>query len=55
MNVKVSKSNYMMKELKMSAKGAKVTINIKKVKKGLGDNYFKLDMSKYPNAKVVHK
>ena len=54
-NVKVSKSNYMMKELKMSAKGAKVTINIKKVKKGLGDNYFKLDMSKYPNAKVVHK
>ena len=54
-NVKVSKSNYMMKELKMSAKGAKVNINIKKVKKGLGDNYFKLDMSKYPNAKVVHK
>ena len=54
-NVKVSKSNYQIKEMKMSVKGAKVTIIIKKVKKGLSDNYFKLDMSKYPKAVVVNK
>ena len=54
-NVKVSKSNYQIKEMKMSVKGAKATITIKKVKKGLSDNYFKLDMSKYPKAVVVNK
>lgn len=54
-NVKVSKKNYQMKEMRMKMKGAKVTITIKKVKKGLGDNYFKLDMSKYPKAVVVRK
>ena len=54
-NVKVSKSNYQIKEMKMSVKGAKVTIIIKKVRKGLSDNYFKLDMSKYPKAVVVNK
>ena len=54
-NVKVSKSNYQIKEMKMSVKGAKVTIIIRKVKKGLSDNYFKLDMSKYPKAVVVNK
>lgn len=54
-NVKVSKKNYQMKELRMKMKGAKVTITIKKVKKGLGDNYFKLDMSKYPKAVVIRK
>lgn len=54
-NLKVSKTNYQIKEMKMSVKGAKVTIIIKKVKKGLSDNYFKLDMSKYPKAVVVNK
>lgn len=52
-NVKVSKSNYQIKEMKMSAKGAKITITVKKVKKGLNDSYFKLDLNKYPEAVVV--
>ena len=54
-NVKVSKSNYQIKEMKMSAKGAKITITVKKVKKGLNDSYFKLDLNKYPEAVVIRK
>lgn len=54
-NVKVAKKSFMMKELQMKMKGAKVSITIRNVKKGLGDNYFKLDMGKYPNAVVIRE
>lgn len=55
MSVKVSKKDYWLREMKMSMKGAKATITINKVHFGLKDDYFKLDLSKYPKAKVIRK
>jgi len=54
-SVKVSKKDYRLREMKMSMKGAKATITINKVRFGLKDDYFKLDLSKYPKAKVIRK
>lgn len=54
-SVKVSKKDYWLREMKMSMKGAKATITINKVHFGLKDDYFKLDLSKYPKAKVIRK
>lgn len=54
-SVKVSKKDYRLREMKMSMKGAKATITINKVHFGLKDDYFKLDLSKYPKAKVIRK
>lgn len=51
--VKVSTKNYILRELKTSAKGVTVTMTITKVRVGLSDNYFKLDLSRYPNAVVI--
>ena len=42
-----------MREIRSSARGAKVTMTITKVRVGLKDSYFKLDLSKYPNAVVI--
>ena len=42
-------------EMKMSMKGAKATITINKVRFGLKDDYFNLDLSKYPKAKVIRE
>lgn len=54
-SVKVSKKDYRLREMKMSMKGAKATITINKVRFGLKDDYFKLDLSKYPKAKVIRE
>lgn len=51
--IKVSTKNYILRELKTSAKGVTVTMTITKVRVGLSDNYFKLDLSRYPNAVVI--
>ena len=51
--VKISEKNYVMREIRSSARGAKVTMTITKVRVGLKDSYFKLDLSKYPNAVVI--
>lgn len=51
--VKISEKNYVMRELRSTTRGAKVTMNITKVRVGLKDSHFKLDLSKYPNAVVI--
>ena len=51
--VKISEKTYIMREVRSGARGAKVTMNITKVRVGLKDSYFKLDLSKYPNAVVI--
>lgn len=53
MTVKISEKNYTMRELKTTASGVKATMTITKIRVGLRDSYFKLDMSKYPDAVVV--
>lgn len=51
--VKISEKNYIMREVRSVARGAKVTMNITKVRVGFKDSYFKVDLSKYPNAIVI--
>ena len=53
--VKVSDKNYVLRELRSGARGAKLTMTVTKIHVGLHDNYFKLDLSKYPNAVVIKK
>ena len=53
--VKVSDKNYVLRELRSGARGAKLTMTLTKIHEGLHDNYFKLDLSKYPNAVVIKK
>lgn len=55
LSVKISAKNYYLREMKTSAHGAKVTMTITKIKVGLKDDYFKLDLSKFPNAVVVRE
>lgn len=52
---KVSKKNYYIREIKSGARGATVNMTISKIRIGLKDDYFKLDLGKYPNAVVVKK
>lgn len=51
--VKISEKNYTMRELKTTASGVKATMTVTKIRVGLKDNYFKLHMSKYPDAVVI--
>ena len=51
--VKISEKNYTMREIRSGARGAKVTMTITKIRVGLRDSHFKLDLSKYPNAVVI--
>ena len=55
MTVKISAKNYTMREFKSSAKGAKVTATITKIRVGLKDSHFKPDLSKYPDAVIIRK
>ena len=55
LSLKVSAKNYYLREMRTSAKGAKVTMTITKIKLGLNDNYFKLDLGKYPNAVIIRE
>lgn len=51
--IKVQEKNYILREMRSGARGAKVTMTVTKMRVGLKDNYFKLDLSKYPNAVVI--
>ena len=51
--VKISQKNYVIREMRTSARGAKVTMKITKIRVGLKDSHFKVDLSKYPNAIVI--
>ena len=54
-NVKISEKNYVMREIRSGARGAKVTMTITKIRVGLKDSYFKLDLTKHPDAVVIRK
>ena len=51
--VKISAKNYVMREIRSSARGAKVTMTVTKVRVGLKDSYFRLNLSEYPNAVII--
>ena len=53
--VKVSEKNYVLRELSTGARGAKVTMTVTRIRVGLNDSYFKIDLSKYPNAVIINK
>lgn len=53
--VKISEKNYTMREIRSGARGAKVTMTITKIRVGLRDSHFKLDLSQHPNAVVIRK
>ena len=55
LSLKVSEKNYYLCEMRTNAKGVHVTMTITKIKVGLKDGYFKLDLSKYPHAVVVRE
>lgn len=51
--VLISEKNYTMRELRTTAGSVKATMTVTKIRVGLRDSYFKLDMSKYPDAVVI--
>ena len=53
--VKISEKNYVIREMRTGARGAKVTMKITKIRVGLKDSYFKLDTSEYPGAVIIRK
>lgn len=53
--VKISDKNYTMRELSSGTWGAKVNMTITKIRVGLKDSHFKLDLTKYPNAVIIRK
>ena len=53
--VKISSKNYTLREVRTSARGAKMTMTVTKIRVGLKDSYFKLDLSKYPDAVIIRK
>lgn len=54
-SVKISEKNYAMREIRSGARGAKVTMTITKIRVGLKDSHFKLDLTKHPDAVVIRK
>lgn len=55
MTVKIAEKNYVIREMHTSTRGARMTMNITKIRIGLKENYFKLDLTKYPNAVIIRK
>ena len=51
----LSMKSCMMQEVRTNAKGASVTMKVTKIRTGLKDDYFKVDLGKYPNAVVIRK
>lgn len=51
----VDKDKYYFREMKTKTKGVSVTMRMTKIKIGVSDDAFKLDLKKYPNAVVVKK
>ena len=55
MVMKIDKDKYYFRELKTKVKGTTMTMRLTKIKLGISDDVFKLDLKKYPNAVVVRK
>jgi hypothetical protein len=53
--MKIDKDKYYFREMKTKVKGATMTMKMTKIKIGVSDDVFKLDLKKYPNAVVVRK
>lgn len=51
----IDKDKYYFREMKTKVKGTTMTMKLKKIKIGVSDDAFKLDLKKYPNAVVVRK
>ena len=51
--IKVQEKNHILREVRSGARGAKVTMTVTKVRVGLKDSYFKINLSEYPNAVVI--
>ena len=53
--MKIDKDKYYFREMKTKIHGATMTMRMTKIKFGVSDDVFKLDLKKYPNAVVVRK
>ena len=53
--MKIDKDKYYFREMTTKVKGTKMTMKLNKIKIGVSDDVFKLDLKKYPNAVVVRK
>ena len=53
--MKIDKDKYYFYEMTTRVKGTSMTMRLKKLKIGVSDEVFKLDLKKYPNAVVVRK
>ena len=51
----IDKDKYYFREMKTKVKGVSMTMKMTKIKIGVSDDAFKLDLKKYPNAVVVRK
>ena len=53
--MKIDKDKYYFREMTTKVKGTTMTMKLNKIKIGVSDDVFKLDLKKYPNAVVVRK
>ena len=53
--MKIDKDKYYFREMTTKVKGVSMTMRMTKIKIGVSDDVFKLDLKKYPNAVVVRK
>ena len=53
--MKIDKDKYYFREMKTKIKGATMTMRMTKIKFGVSDDAFNLDLKKYPKAVVVRK
>ena len=53
--MKIDKDKYYFREMTTKVKGTTMTMKLNKIKIGVSDDVFKLDLNKYPNAVVVRK
>ena len=51
----IDKDKYYFREMKTKVKGVSMTMRVTKIKFGVSDDVFKLDLKKYPNAVIVRK
>lgn len=51
----INKSNYHFYQMKAEQSGIDMTLTASKIKFGVNDNVFKLDLNRYPDAKVIRK
>ncbi len=53
--MEIDKEKYYMRNMKASQSGVTMTLKVKKIKYGVSDAVFRLDMNRYKGAKVIKK